>query len=66
MFQFTRLPLPALFFQTGVTEHYLSQVSPFGHPRIGARLTAPRGFSQPATSFIGFEHQGIHRGPLVA
>ena len=28
-------------------------VSPFGHPRITARLTAPRGLSRPPTSFIG-------------
>jgi hypothetical protein len=28
--------------------------------------TAPRGFSQCATSFIGSGHRGIHRVPLVA
>jgi hypothetical protein len=53
MFQFPRFPLPALCVQTGVTGHYASRVSPFGYPRIEARLTAPRGFSQPAASFIG-------------
>ena len=54
MFQFPWLPLPALYIQTGVTGHDPSWVSPFGHPRIDACLTASRGFSQPATSFIGF------------
>ena len=41
-----------------------SWVSPFGHPRITARLTAPRGLSRPPTSFIGSWCQGIHRAPL--
>ena len=36
-------------------------VSPFGHPRITARLSAPRGLSQIATSFFGSRCQGIHR-----
>src|SRR5581483_4564265 len=40
------------------------RVSPFGHPRITARLTAPRGLSRPPTSFIGSWCQGIHRAPL--
>ena len=53
MFQFPRLPLLALCVQTSVTGHDPSQVSPFGHPRFKARLTAHRGLSQPATSFIG-------------
>lgn len=53
MFQFPRLPLLALCVQTRVTGHDPSLVSQFGHPRINARLTAHRGFSQPATSFIG-------------
>ena len=38
-----------------------SGVSPFGHPRIRARLSAPRGLSQIATSFFGSRCQGIHR-----
>ena len=38
-----------------------SGVSPFGHPRITARLSAPRGLSQIATSFFGSRCQGIHR-----
>ena len=40
-------------------------VSPFGHPRIKACLSAPRGFSQTSTSFIAFCRQGIHRVRLV-
>jgi hypothetical protein len=40
------------------------RVPPFGHPRITARLTAPRGLSRPTTSFIGSWCQGIHRAPL--
>jgi len=41
-------------------------VSPFGYPRIEAWSAAPRGFSQPPTSFIGFRRQGIHRWLFVA
>ena len=41
------------FIQARVTGHNSSRVSPFGHPRITARLAAPRGFSQPPTSFFG-------------
>ena len=40
-------------------------VSPFGHPRIKACLSAPRGLSQTYTSFIAFCRQGIHRVRLV-
>ncbi len=53
MFQFPWLPLPALCVQTGVAGHDPDRVSPFGNPRIKACLTAPRGLSQPAASFIG-------------
>jgi hypothetical protein len=66
MFQFPRFPLPALCVQTGVTPHDGCRVSPFGHPRIKAWSTAPRGFSQPPTSFFGFRRQGIHRWLFVA
>ena len=66
MFQFPRFPLPGLCVQPGVTPHYGCRVSPFGHPRIEARSTAPRGFSQSPTSFIGFRRQGIHRWLFVA
>jgi hypothetical protein len=66
MFQFTRFPLPALCVQAGVTPHDGCGVSPFGHPRIEAWSAAPRGFSQPPTSFFGFRRQGIHRWLFVA
>jgi hypothetical protein len=66
MFQFPRFPPPALCVQAGVTPHDRCRVSPFGHPRIEARSAAPRGFSQPPTSFIGIRRQGIHRWLFVA
>src|SRR5262249_15763696 len=66
MFQFPWFPLPALCVQTGVTPHDGCRVSPFGHPRINARSTASRGFSQSPTSFIGSRRQGIHRSLFVA
>ena len=48
-----------------VTRHHSCWVSPFGHPRINAQLTTPRGISQSPTSFIGSSCQGIHRAPLT-
>src|SRR5437588_3637709 len=66
MFQFPRFPLPALCIQTGVTPDCGCRVSPFGHPRIEARSAAPRGLSQPPTSFFGIRRQGIHRWLFVA
>ena len=66
MFQFPRFPLPALCVQAGVTPHDGCRVSPFGYPRIEAWSAAPRGFSQPPTSFFGFRRQGIHRWLFVA
>ena len=65
MFHFPTFPPLVLCVQTRVTGHYSSRVSPFGNPRIKARLTAPRGLSQPPTSFIGSWCQGIHRSPLL-
>src|SRR5688500_19749537 len=47
-----------------VTPHNWCRVTPFGHPGITARLTAPPGLSRPRTSFIGSWCQGIHRLPL--
>ena len=41
-------------------------VPPFGNPRIKALLAAPRGISQPQTSFIGTVCQGIHHTPSQA
>ncbi len=66
MFQFPRFPLPALCVQTGVTGHDPSLVYQFGNPRVNVRLTTHRGLSQPATSFIGSERQGIHHQLFVA
>ena len=60
MFHFPTFPPNALCVQTPVTGHNSSQVSPFGHPRITARLSTPRGLSQTPTSFIGSRCQGIH------
>ena len=65
MFHFPSFPPHALYIQAWVTGHNSCWVSPFGNPRITARLTAPRGLSQPPTSFIGSWCQGIHRVPLI-
>ena len=64
MFHFPTFPPHALYIQARVTPHDWCGVSPFGHPRINARLAAPRGLSQPPTSFIGSWCPGIHRVPL--
>ena len=53
MFHFPTFPPHALCVQATVTGHYSSWVSPFGHPRITARLSTSRGLSQTPTSFIG-------------
>ena len=53
MFHFPAFPPLRLCVQRSVTGHYASRVAPFGDPRIEACLAAPRGLSQPATSFIG-------------
>src|SRR5262245_28477614 len=66
MFQFPQFPPPALCVQAGVTPHDGCRVSPFGHPRIEAWSAAPRGLTQPPTSFFGFRRQGIHRWLFVA
>ena len=65
MFHFPTFPPAALYIQAEVTGHDSCRVSPFGNPWIKARLSAPQGFSQTPTSFIGFWCQGIHRVPLV-
>ena len=61
MFHFPALPSTALCIQAGTTAHDDGRVSPFGNPRITARLPAPRGLSQAPTSFIGSWCQDIHR-----
>ena len=65
MFHFPTFPPHTLCIQVWVTGHDSCRVSPFGNPRITARLAAPRGLSQPPTSFIGSWCQGIHRAPLI-
>ncbi len=65
MFHFPAFPPHALCVQAWVTGHVSCRVSPFRNPRIEAWLAAPRGFSQPPTSFIGSWCQGIHRVPLI-
>ena len=49
-----------------MTGHDSGRVPPFGHPRIIACLAAPRGFSQPTTSFFASWRLGIHQSPLVS
>ena len=66
MFHFPVFPPHALYIQAQVTGHNSSQVSPFGHPRINARLPTPQGLSQAPTSFIGSRCQGIHHVPFIA
>ena len=66
MFHFPTFPPHTLYIQARVTGHDSSWVSPFGHPRITARLPTPRGLSQAPTSFIGSWCQGIHHVHLVA
>ena len=61
MFHFPALPPAALCIQAEATPHDGCRVSPFGNPRITARLPAPRGLSQAPTSFIGSWYQDIHR-----
>ena len=65
MFHFPTFPPHTLCVQVWVTGHDSCRVSPFGNPRINAWLAAPRGFSQPPTSFFGSWCQGIHRAPLL-
>ena len=66
MFHFPTFPPTTLCVQVEVTGHDSSWVSPFGNPRINARLPTSRGLSQAPTSFIGSWCQGIHHVPLVA
>jgi hypothetical protein len=63
MFHFPALPPTTLYIQMAATPHNECRVTPFGNPRINARLPTPRGISQAPTSFIGSWYQGIHRMP---
>ena len=65
MFHFSRCSSVYLCIQYTVARHYPDRVSPFGNPRIYACSAATRGLSQPSTSFIACECQGIHRAPLI-
>jgi hypothetical protein len=65
MFHFPAFPPHRLYIHRRVTPHHGCRVTPFGHPRITARLAAPRGLSQPPTSFIGPWCQDIHRVPYT-
>ncbi len=53
MFQFPSFPLTAYLFNRQCRGLSPRRVSPFGYPRILRLHTAPRGFSQCTTSFIG-------------
>lgn len=64
MFHFPSFPPHHLYIQWRVPRHDSWWVSPFGHPRITALLSTPRGFSQTHTSFVGSSCQGIHRAPF--
>jgi hypothetical protein len=66
MFQFAAFAPLGLYIQPAVIRLAADRVSPFGDPRIKARLTAPLGISQPTTSFIASSRLDIHRAPLVA
>ena len=66
MFHFPGFASSGLCIQPGIRQHYPPWVSPFGHPRIIAWLAAPRGFSQPPTSFFASDCLGIHRVPFTA
>ena len=57
-----RTPRPT---KRAVPAHDGRWVPPFGNPRIKALLAAPRGLSQPHTSFIGPVCQGIHHTPFT-
>ena len=61
-----RLASPDYEFIQSIILSYQDWVFPLGDPRISACYAAPRGLSQPATSFIASWHQGIHRLHLVA
>ena len=65
MFHFPTFPLSALYIQAEIMGHDSHWVPPFGNPRIEALLAAPRGFSQPHTTFFGFWSLGIRHLHLI-
>ena len=62
MFPFPRFPPRR---EAEVPGHDPGWVAPFGDPRITAVPAAPRGLSQPGTSFIGSGRPGIRRAPSL-
>ena len=65
MFHFPTFPLSTLYIQVEIMGHDSHWVPPFGNPRIKALLAAPRGFSQPHTTFFGFWSLGIRHLHLI-
>ena len=65
MFQFGGYCFFILCIQIKIMEYYFHWVPPFGNPRIEALLAAPRGFSQPHTTFFGFWSLGIRHLHLI-
>jgi hypothetical protein len=63
MFHFPPFAPPDQHPDPAVTPYYRSRVSPFGHPRLTACLTAPRGVSPLAAPFIACPCLGILRMP---
>ena len=53
------VPRVRLFYSPHAARILSVRVAPFGYPRIYRSFTAPRGFSQLATSFFGSQCQGI-------
>ncbi len=65
MFQFP--PCPPLTYRFSQRCLGIAQAgSPIRVPPDQRLMTAPRGFSQPSTPFVGPLRQGIHHVPLVA
>jgi hypothetical protein len=66
MFQFAGLPHTGLF-DSACGDRALPRPGfPIRTPSDQSLLATPRGFSQPAASFIGSWRQGIHPVPCVA
>ena len=59
MFQFRRLPLPTLFYSDKSDMTLLMPGFPIRKSSVQSWWAAPRGLSQPTTSFIGKLRQGI-------
>ena len=66
MFHFPALAHTHLFIQCAVTGHDSRRVPPFRNLRIEGCLAPPRSLSQPTTSFVASQRQGIHLLPLLS